>query len=212
MRHAAAITSGLALAAATWALASPARAEPLTDKEYDALVAGEVVGRPVDVDIRGVSYFGVVSYAVIDSSADDVLAALTNPAAYAEILPRVLEATPTDKRGDLRYVRLTQGGKLGAATYTVVIKKESPRLVRFWLDPAQHHDIADCWGFYELEAIDPKRTLVHWGALLHLDFGVTKLLFTEMIRGYAMTAPAHLRMYLQAREAATAPPPATPGP
>ncbi len=185
-----------ALIAAASLLGSNA-AWAMDDEAYASLSRGVVVKEKIDVELAGGDYFGGLAYAVVRAPADDVMSALLEPKNYRRILPLTLEADVVDRKGELVYVHLKQGGRAGNAAYTIVVRRESRHLVRFWLDPDRPHEIADCWGFFRVEPMEGGWSLVRFGALVHLDFGVTKLMFAEKIRDYALTAPANLRRFVE---------------
>jgi hypothetical protein len=192
------------LACATMAafalFASPVKAAPIDDDAYAELSEGHVVKEKLDVELAGGDYFGGVAYVTIRAPADEVMRALLEPKNYRQILPLTIAADVVDRKGDLVYVRLTQGGKSANASYTIVVRRESRYLVRFWLDPDRPHDIADCWGYFRVDPLGPGASFVRYGALVHLDFGVTKLMFKEKIRDYALTTPARLRHFVEGRK------------
>jgi hypothetical protein len=175
---------------------APARAA-MDDADYASLSRGFVVKEKLDLELAGGDYFGGLAYAAVHAPADAVMSALLDPENYRRILPLTLEAKVVDRKGELVYVYLKQGGRTANAAYTIVVKRESRHLVRFWLDPDRPHEIADCWGFFRVDPIDERSSLVHYGALVHLDFGVTKLMFAEKIRDYALTTPALLRRFVE---------------
>ena len=71
-------------------------------------------------------------------------------------------------------------------------------MLRFWLDPSQPHDIADCWGYFRVQPWGRRASLLTYAALVHLDFGMVKMLFTEKIRRYALGTPGLVRAYVRA--------------
>lgn len=191
-------------AAALGALVGGARegeaiARELGADEVARLRRGELIRVPIDLDLAKGDYFGGISYALISAPPAAVMEALTDPASYPHILPLTLDATVLSKRVHDTQVRFTQGAKLGAATYVLVIRRESQSLIRFWLDPSEPHDIDDCWGYFRVEAWGAHATLLTFAALLHLEAGVVKLLFLEKIRKYALGTPALVRTYVGAR-------------
>jgi hypothetical protein len=187
----------VAAIAALALIASPAEAQPIDDGAYADLAEGKIVQEKLDLELAGGDYFGGLAYATIHAPADDVMRALVEPKNYRRILPLTIAADVVDRKGDLVYVRLTQGGRSTNASYTIVVRRESRYLVRFWLDPNRPHDIADCWGYFRVDPLGPSASFVRYGALVHLDFGVTKLLFKEKIRDYALTTPARLRRFVE---------------
>jgi hypothetical protein len=109
------------------------------------------------------------------------------------------EAKLVAREGEDFFITLRQGGKRVSGEYTVRARRESPSLVRFWLDRSRPHDIGDCWGFFRVDPAEGGKTLLSYGALLHLEFGVMKLLFQEKIRGYALLVPELLRVWVDER-------------
>jgi hypothetical protein len=186
-------------AAATFFAGADARAA-MNDEAYASLSQGQIVKEKIDVELASGDYFGGLAYVAVRAPADDVMRALLEPANYRSILPLTLEAEVVDRKRELVYVHLKQGGRAGNAAYTIVVKRESRYLVRFWLDPERPHEIADCWGFFRVEPLERGWSLVRYGALVHLDFGVTKLMFSEKIRDYALGTPALLRGFVERRQ------------
>lgn len=192
----------LAVAAVTFGVltrARPAAARELSKEERRRLSNGEIVQIPFDVSLPEGDYFGGVSYLVIPASVDAVMAVLTDARAYTRIFPMTIEAKITGNAGPDTTVFLRQGGKRGSAAYSLLVRRESPGLLRFWLDPKQPHDIADCWGYFRLVPWGPRASLVSYGALVRLDFGLIRLLFSEKIRSLALQTPALVKRYMAAR-------------
>jgi hypothetical protein len=181
-----------------------ARAEGLTKDELAALARGEVVKRSFDLDLPQGDYIGGLGYVIIPAPPAEVMAALLDPASYEHIFPLTLEAGLVGRDGDDFFIHFRQGGRRISGEYTVRARRETPSLVRFWLDPSRPHDIADCWGFFRADPAEGGRTLLSYGALLHLEFGVMKLLFQEQIRSYALEVPGRLRSHVEERRGARA--------
>jgi hypothetical protein len=194
-------------AASAWfgALLPPpvARAAPLPARDQERLAAGEVVRVPLDLDLPQGSYFGGVSYAVIQAPLADVTAVLLDPSAYRSILPMTLESRLLWQRGPDMSVYFRQGGRAGSAAYVLLVRRESQGLLRFWLDPSQPHEIADLWGYFRVQPWGKEGSLLTYAALLRLDFGLVKLLFSEIIRRYALGTPALVRAFVQGQHAHT---------
>jgi hypothetical protein len=176
-----------------------AAAAPLAADEVARLSRGELVRRPLDLDLPQGGYFGGVSYAVIRAPVDAVAAVLADPSTYTSILPMTLESRLLQRVGGDVSVYFRQGGRAGSAAYVLTIRRESPGLFRFWLDPSKEHEIADLWGFLRVQPWDGTGALLTYAALLRLDFGLVKLLFSEKIRQYALGTPELVRAYVQER-------------
>lgn len=178
-----------------------ARADRLTVDEEKRLARGEVVKRTFDVDLPQGDFIGGLGYVIISASPAEVLGILLEPSSYLHIFALTQEARLVTKKGDDLIIYLRQGGKKISGEYSVIARRETSSLVRFWLDPSRPHDIADCWGFFRLDPAPEGKTLLTYGALLHLEFGVMKLLFQEKIRMYALETPARLRAYVENKHA-----------
>jgi hypothetical protein len=182
------------------ALAPPALAETLSEHDRMArLAAGEVVAVPLDLELPQGDYFGGISYAVIRSPVDVVMKVLLDPASWGSILPMTVESKLLGRRDQDMRVFLRQGGKLGTAAYVLLVRRESLGTLRFWLDPKEPHEIADCWGYFRVQPWGKESALLTYAALLRLDFGPVKLLFSEKIRSYALSTPRLVRDYVQER-------------
>jgi hypothetical protein len=192
----------LLLTAAAWALVngswlSNARAERLTADEEKRLAQGEVVKRVFDVDLPRGDFVGGLGYVIISAPPSEVLAVLLEPTSYLHIFTLTQEARLLARDGDDFIIYLRQGGKKVSGEYSVRARRETQSLVRFWLDPSHPHDIGDLWGFFRIDPAPEGKTLLTYGALLHLEFGVIKLLFQEKIRHYALETPARLRAFVE---------------
>ena len=194
------IRAGLGLLAAPLALALPSSslAAGLDDDERRRLAAGDLVRRHLDVDLAAGSYFGGVAYTIVHASPAEVMAAISDPDAYRAILPLLREGRVIGKQGDDLLVYFSHGGRVYSSGYVAIVRRESPGLIRFWLDPSRPHDVADCWGYFRAQPYGPD-TLLTYGALLRLDFGFIKAFFSEKIRKYALDSPLLIRSYDEAK-------------
>lgn len=174
-----------------------ARADRLTADEEKRLARGDVVQRIFDVDLPQGDFIGGLGYVIISAPPSEVLAVLLEPSSYMHIFALTQEARLQAREGDDLIIYLRQGGKNISGEYSVRARRETLSLVRFWLEPSRPHDIADCWGFFRLDPAAGGKTLLTYGALLHLEFGIMKLLFQEKIRGYALETPARLRAFVE---------------
>src|SRR6478752_6810159 len=145
-------------------LSAPAQAAPrtvsqaLSLSEREALLAGEVVARPMQFETDGGSYRGGVSYSVVNAPAAAVLAALSNADTLPQALPHTKSARLIDVSGGLARVELVHGG---STSYTVRIERSAAHSeLRFWLDPTRPHDISDVFGFFRVEPFANGKSLV----------------------------------------------------
>ncbi len=181
-------------------LPNSAHAERLSPNELKRLGRGEVIKRTFDVDLPRGDFIGGLGYVIIDATPAEVLAVLLEPSSYLHIFTLTQEARLVAREGDDFIIALRQGGKKISGEYSVRARQETSSLVRFWLDPTRPHDVGDLWGFFRMDPAEAGKTLLSYGALLHLEFGVIKLLFQEKIRMYALETPARLRAYVEDRK------------
>src|SRR6185369_4938159 len=157
--------AALVSANASLALGAPSdgrRALSLSERE--ALLAGEVVARPMRFETESGSYRGGVSYSLVNAPAAAVLAALSNADTLPQALPHTKSARLIDVRGGLARVELVHGD---GTTYTVHIERFAPRSeLRFWLDSSRPHDISDVFGFFRVESFANGKSLVTVAAAL----------------------------------------------
>jgi hypothetical protein len=179
--------------------ASPATADALSADERVRLTQGDIIRRPIDVDLPEGPYFGGIAYAVIDVPPAAVMRVMLDTSAYRSLFPLTLEAREVGRRGDDRLVFFRHGGRFGSASYTAIVRRQSPSVIRFWLDPGSPHEIEDCWGYFRIEALPEGKTLLTYAALLRLEFGVVRMLFAEKIRTYALNTPLLVRRYAEER-------------
>lgn len=175
------------------------RGKGLSAEEKRELDQGGIVRRTFDVDLPQGDFIGGLAYVLIPATPAEVMGVLLEPSSYGHIFPLTQEARLVAREGDDFFITFRQGGRRVSGEYTVRARRESPSLVRFWLDPSRPHDIGDCWGFFRVDPAEGGRALLTYGALLHLEAGLIKLLFQEKIRSYAMETPALLRRYVEER-------------
>ncbi|MFO0759084.1 MAG: hypothetical protein U0359_21510 [Byssovorax sp.] len=199
MSRRAALAALLALPALGLSALREARAEALTPDELARLAEGEVVRRKIDLEMPDGPYFGGISYAIVDAPVADVMAVLLDPVSYRSILALTVESKVIGRKGDNMLLYLRQGSeRYGTAEYTVAIRRESPGLLRFWLDPDYPHEIADMWGYFRAtpHGAGGTKSMLTYAALVRLDPGLVRMLFSEKIRSYALNTPALVRAYL----------------
>jgi hypothetical protein len=187
--------------------AATASSAELTPAELAQLGAGQIVVRPDSFARGGQQYTGGVSYAVIDATPEQVLAALEDVRAYGVILPRIRSVRwiGLSRRGDA-LVEVEQGNSIAHGKYTVRIARERPGeprggVVRFSLDHGFAADIADASGFFRAEPYGEAKTLLSLVVLFDLGPGLFRRLFEERIRAAALSTPRLVREYVEARRA-----------
>jgi hypothetical protein len=189
------LTGGAALGAL---VPRPLFAAGLTREEQWRLFSWKPIRVPLDLDLPQGSYFGGLVYQRVDATVDKVMTVASDPGNYSSILYGTQEARVMSRRGRDVQVYLRQGEGLASVSYVVLVRREAPNLIRFWLDPSQPHDLDDGWGFLRAEpwpwrkSPEPYGSVITWGMLLRIDSVPVKLQFSERIRRYAMETPTLL--------------------
>jgi carbon monoxide dehydrogenase subunit G len=192
-------------------VSAPAHAAPgsgaLSRSEREALLAGEVVARPLQFETANGSYRGGVSYSVVNALPAAVLSALSNVDTLPQALPATKSARLIDVRGGLARVELVHGGN---TTYTVRIERSAGRSeLRFWMDSSRPHDIEDVFGFFRVEPFGAGKSLVTVAAALDLGAGLTRMFFSDAIERTVLSAPGRIRNFVEPRAVALLEAPAT---
>ena len=172
--------------------------QPLSSGDLERLDDGELLVYRHDVSLPEGDYFGGVSYLVIRAAVERVMAVLTDTSALGRVLPNTLEARVTAREGGDTRVFFRQGGRVAALGYSLWIRRESLGLLRFWVDPTEPHDIADGWGFFRVLPWAGGGSILTYAALLRLDAGLVKLLYTEKIRAVVLGTPILIRAEVRA--------------
>lgn len=176
---------------------SASSARSLAQAEREALLAGEVVSRPMQFETDSGSYRGGVSYSLVNAPAAAVLSALSNVDTLPQALPNTKSARLVDVRGGLARVELVHGG---GTTYTVHIERTRGRSeLRFWLDSSRPHDISDVFGFFRVEPFGQGKSLVTVAAALDLGSGLTSWLFSGAVERAVLGTPRRIREYVEPR-------------
>lgn len=194
-------------------LAGSARADDpqLSADDLARLRRGEIVTRPDTVVSDDHEWIGGVSWAVVDASPEQVADALEQVGDYEHLLPRTRSARwiAMSRDGDA-VVALEQGNALVHGRYTVRVRRDRAAdasgapIVRFALDPRFAHDIDDARGFFRMEPFDRGRTLMTYVVLVDLGQGLFERLFQDRIRNVALSTPALVRGFVEARGDASA--------
>lgn len=206
MRHAAAgslwgctLALALALPGSAWAEPGPTKSR-LSAGERAHLEAGVMVSRALRFENGPGRYVGGVSYQIVDARPELVLAALSDVSNWPDALPRTKSARVVGSADGLSRVELVQGSSLVDARYTVVLERAPDgETIRFWLDPARPHDIADVWGYFRVKPMPGGRSLITVGVALDLGDGITRLLFEDKIAGMLLRAPSQIRAFVEPR-------------
>jgi hypothetical protein len=185
------------LAALCATSAATAASSGLTQGEREALLAGEVVARPMRIEAESGTYRGGLSYSLVHAPVAAVLVALSNVDSLPQALPHTTSARLIDVRGGVARVELVQGA---GTSYTVRIQRVPGRSeLRFWLDPSRPHDIDDVFGFFRVEPFGNGESLVTVAAAVDLGSGLTSLLFSNAVERTILSTPRRIREYVEPR-------------
>jgi hypothetical protein len=171
----------------------------LSADEREALLAGDIVARPMVFEKNGGRYVGGVSYQLVRAVPAEVLAAVSNVSELPSVLPRTESATLIDASERGTRIELVQGNSVARATYTVLLASGGPGEVRFWLDASRPHDILDVWGYFRARPFGADKTLVTVAVALDVGPGLVRLLFEERIQRLALETPRHIKDYVEPR-------------
>ena len=196
-------TSGCAGAAGDGAML-PSRSGAdvaITAPERAQVMAGALVTRPLDFDRGGAHYVGGIATGVVPAAATDVLAAMDDMGALGTMLPRTKRATLIDSHGAARRIELRQGNSIIDATYTVELAPgATPGELQFHLDPSRPHDIEDVYGYFKVERVDARHSLVTVAAAVDVGSGLTAMLFGKRVQDVILSAPVAMRDYFARRD------------
>lgn len=192
-----------ALFATAALIATPARADTLSELESMRLGRGETVIRE-HTWAPGASarYVGGVTYTIVDAAAADTYAILENIESYRRVLPRTkrVRLLGIEPNGD-RLIELASGNSLMEAEYTLRVRHyPARREVRFWLETARPHEIDDAFGYFRLEpAVGPsgeQRVLLTYAILVDVGPGIIRDLFEDKVRWALLSVPQLVRRYV----------------
>lgn len=187
----------VALLSANAQAAPVTKGQGLSPSERQALLAGQVVARPMQFETERGSYRGGVSYSLVNAPVAAVLSALSNVDTLPRALPHTRSARLIDVRGGLARVELVHGG---GTTYTVRIERSAPRSeLRFWLDSSRPHDISDVFGYFRVEPFANGQSLLTVAAALDLGPGIAGLFFSDAIERSVLSTPGRIRVFVEPR-------------
>ena len=196
---------GLAGGAALGALVPErlARAAPLSDRDFKRLrFANTEVRIPLDLDLPQGFYFGGIVYRVCISLGSTDLLMNHVAARFPNFLMCTGETRLLMQSGRDMQVYLGHDAAIGPVSLVLLVRRQSPSLLRFWVDLSQPHALDDGWGFLRIEpfprelVIPPVEKLIGgnpiavslltWGVLMRIDSDEVRLRFLEIIRNGAM--------------------------
>jgi hypothetical protein len=184
----------------------PATGMPaLSAEEREALLAGGSVERPLTLQRTEARYIGGIAYQLVRASPEEVLAALQSAESLPQALPRTKRARLLTSEGRHARVELVQGTSVADATYTVhLVRDPVADELRFWLDPARPHDIADVWGYFRVRRFDRERSLITVAVALDVGPGLVRLFFEDKIQRLILATPRHIKDFVEPKRFAQA--------
>lgn len=139
----------------------------------------------------------LVAYAVVDAPASEVLRVLADVRSYPHVLPvnrgaRTLAIADRDT-----WVALEHGTSLVSAKFVARVRAEPGHIIRFWLDPRFEHDVDSVWGYFRVERISARGSLLTYAAALDIGSPIWKALFTGAVMKHARRTPELVRAYVE---------------
>ena len=195
--------TGWALAAAEWGTGDHGgfpTPELLTSDELRRIEEGWTVARPFEFHVAGQTYVGGVAFQIIEAKQDDVLSALLDVNQIPSALPLTHRAKLVSRSSaeDL-LVEVVQGNSLVKARYSVRLTKVAGHAIRFSMDPERPHDIKDARGYFTATPYSDRHTLVTVAVGIDLGHGLARSMLKRHVQKAALSAPAHLRRYVEPR-------------
>lgn len=169
------IAAGLAL------IAAPAHA----DARWDALLAGDVVKEPHQIDHGSRRFVGGVSYALAIAGASDVAALVEDVKGFTSFLPLTRKARLVGENDGDRFVEFLSGNSMVSVKYTLRFRRTDSSTLRFWMDPSRPHDIPDAWGYLRWKPVATSagpRVLMTCAILAELPDDLTRQLFGDRVQ------------------------------
>jgi hypothetical protein len=200
--------TGWSLAARDWGSAKDGgfpTPEGLTSEEMRRIDEGWTVARPFEFNVKEHSYVGGVAFQIVEASTDEVLSALLDVNQLPHALPLTHRATLVSRSdADDLTVEVVQGNALAKARYSVRLTRVGEHAIRFSMDPNRPHDIRDARGYFTATPFTARHTLVTVAVGIDLGQGFGRSMFRRQVQKVALSAPAHLRRYVEPRAAANA--------
>lgn len=206
----AAVDTGWSLAAAEWGSLDQGgfpTPEGLTADELRRIEEGWTVARPFEFEVNERSYVGGVAFQIVEAQSEDVLSALLDVQQIPRALPLTHRAhlVSSSSSEDL-VVEVVQGTSLVKARYSVRLTRVRDHAIRFSMDSSRPHDIRDARGYFTATRYSDRHTLVTVAVGIDLGHGIARSMLKRQVQKAALSAPAHLRRYVEPRALAGLPP------
>lgn len=170
----------------------------LTEDERRDIAQGLLVKKKTVLFRNGKKYVGGLSFLVVMATPDIVLQEIFSTEAALHWMPQTLSARAVGGGGRDLMVRFEQGEKPFIATHTLHIWRDD-LAIRWKLDPRQHHDIQDAWGFLSATPFGEGRSLVTLGIQLDLGDGIVRAFAEADIQDTVLGTPRDIKDYVETR-------------
>lgn len=181
------------VAAPTPNLASTASG--FTPTEMRRLERGKSVKRRFEMTYQGDTYQAGLSYRLVPGAPIDVIRALRQPGAIAEVIPYGVSATVLSEKDGVTVMKIAQGKRPVIGSYTVRMRWDlRNNSARFWMDPSYSADIEDIWGSFTAREVRPGLTLVSFGFAFNIR-GVASIL-ERKAQSWGLTTADRIAKYV----------------
>jgi hypothetical protein len=170
----------------------------LSEAERRDIAQGLLVKKKTVLFRNGRKYVGGLSFQLVNATPAVVLQEIFSTEAALWWMPQTLSARAVGGSGRDLMVRFEQGEKPFVATHTLHIWRDD-LAIRWKLDPRQHHDIEDAWGFLSATPFGEGRSLVTLGIQLDLGDGVVRAFAEADIQDTVLGTPRDIKDYVETR-------------
>ena len=183
--------------AAGSATADEERPAWLSDAQWQEVVAGDLVTKPMKFSIRSGDYIGGVAVMRVHAPPGVVGDYITNVNTMPDWLPITQRAELIGKPGCDVVIELEQGFDAYSKTYSIHGFRVG-NMVQWRLDPSRPHDIDDLWGYFRMV---PYRghTLLVMGIAADLRLGPLGLIVEDRGLERLLQLPNDIRMEVEGR-------------
>lgn len=191
------LATALVLTALTGGKAA-AQAEELTPSEQRRLDAGELVRRNLTREDGDASYFGGLSWQVIDASPDAVWNALSHTEDFPSMFPRLAAAQEVAHRGNEKIIHMEHRFGMIDAGYYVRAKFARERgQISFRLEPGRPGSLKAAWGFFIVKPRPDGRTLLAYACMVDVGAGVLNAVFRPTVHDWMLRVPTTIKQFIE---------------
>jgi hypothetical protein len=189
---------GMACLPVAHALAA-ASSEP-TKQEWQRVLAGEHVVRPLEQERGDLELIGGIAWQRVEAPADVVWDTVTRPEHYRFLLPYAIEAQPADD-GD---VLIRHRVIFGEVSYRLRFAADpEARVLRFHV-PKAWGALRAGWGELRVKPLGDGACVVTWNVMADPHVGFLGGLFDGAVQRAMLAVPARIRKFVARQQAATA--------